>query len=130
MLVDERDGGTEPRVLFFLEHAIQDAGLTRAGSRRVISRRMLYVELDAAGNARHKSSTPPTSTTGPCSRTMNRQPEAVLARPECSWVSAEPGTVRPALRRRPASCPSTSAEVRNARQPLINKTRDAVQKTG
>ena len=42
-LVDDRDDGTEPRVLFYLEHAIQDASLTRAGERRVISRRMLYV---------------------------------------------------------------------------------------
>ena len=31
VLVDERDHGTQPRVLFFLEHAIQDAGLTQAG---------------------------------------------------------------------------------------------------
>jgi hypothetical protein len=47
VLVDERDPGTSPRVLFYLEHAIQDAGLTRAGERRVVSKRMLYVELDA-----------------------------------------------------------------------------------
>ncbi|WP_295590762.1 helicase-related protein, partial [uncultured Lamprocystis sp.] len=44
VLVDERDPGTAPRVLFYLEHAIQDAGLTRAGERRVVSKRMLYVE--------------------------------------------------------------------------------------
>jgi hypothetical protein len=44
VLVDERDPGTQPRVLFYLEHAIQDAGLTRAGERRVVSKRMLYVE--------------------------------------------------------------------------------------
>ncbi len=44
VLVDERDMGTAPRVLFYLEHAIQDAGLTRAGERRVVSKRMLYVE--------------------------------------------------------------------------------------
>ena len=53
VLVDERDPGTSPRVLFYLEHAIQDASLTRAGDRRVVSKRMLYVELDAAGNTRH-----------------------------------------------------------------------------
>ena len=29
ILVDERDYGTSPRVLFYLEHAIQDAGVTR-----------------------------------------------------------------------------------------------------
>jgi hypothetical protein len=44
VLVDERDPGTQPRVLFYLEHAVQDAGLTRAGERRVVSKCMLYVE--------------------------------------------------------------------------------------
>src|ERR1700730_7362537 len=53
VLVDERDPSMDPRVVFYLEHAIQDAGITRSGDRRVISKRMLYVELDAHGNARH-----------------------------------------------------------------------------
>lgn len=53
VLVDERDTGTEPRVLFYLEHAIQDAGLTRQGERRIVSKRMLYVELAADGSTRH-----------------------------------------------------------------------------
>ena len=30
VLVDDRDPGLSPRVLFFLEHAIQDAGITRS----------------------------------------------------------------------------------------------------
>lgn len=37
VLVDERDPGLRPRVLFYLEHTIQDAGLTRSGERRAIS---------------------------------------------------------------------------------------------
>ncbi|MCY4117631.1 MAG: helicase-related protein [Caldilineaceae bacterium] len=125
VLVDERDGGTDPRVLFFLEHAIQDAGLTRAGSRRVISRRMLYVELDAAGNARHKEYAPyldyrPLREDEPGA-------ETVIARPECSWVGAE--LEQSAQRYAVAHVvPEHVAEVRNARQPLIDKTRDAVQK--
>src|SRR5207248_11774071 len=53
VLVDERDTGMQPRVLFYLEHAIQDAGQTRAGERRVVSKRMLYVEQDASGATRH-----------------------------------------------------------------------------
>src|SRR6185369_4620874 len=53
VLVDDRDAGTAPRVLFYLEHAIQDANTTRRGDRLTISKRMLYVELDATGNARH-----------------------------------------------------------------------------
>ncbi len=33
-----------------IEHTIQDASLTRSGERRVVSKRMLYVELDADGH--------------------------------------------------------------------------------
>ena len=43
--MDERDPGLQPRGLFYLEHAIQDAGLTRTGERRVVSKRMLYKEI-------------------------------------------------------------------------------------
>ena len=50
VLVDEKDTGEEPRALFYLEHAIQDARVTRAGERRVISKRLLFVELDEKGN--------------------------------------------------------------------------------
>src|SRR5256886_2153664 len=45
VLVDERDAGETPRVLFYLEHSVQDASTTRSGERRVVSRRMLYVEI-------------------------------------------------------------------------------------
>ena len=40
-------------MLFFIEHPLQDAELTRSGERRTISKRMLYVEIDATGVARH-----------------------------------------------------------------------------
>ena len=58
VLVDERDPGTSPRVLFFLEHAIQDASVTKSGERRVVSKRLLYVEIDAQGAARHLNYAP------------------------------------------------------------------------
>ncbi|MEZ5288048.1 MAG: hypothetical protein R2712_25285 [Vicinamibacterales bacterium] len=64
VLVDDRDLGTRPRVLFYLEHAIQDAGVTRSGDRRVISKRMLYVELDADFAPPGTCSTRHTWTTG------------------------------------------------------------------
>ncbi len=37
------------RVLFYLEHSIQDAQTDRAGNRRVVSRRMQFVEIDHDG---------------------------------------------------------------------------------
>ena len=50
--------GREPRVLFFLEHAIQDASVTKSGERRVVSKRLLFVEIDAQGAARHLNYAP------------------------------------------------------------------------
>ncbi len=87
ILVDERDPGVQPRVLFYLEHAIQDAGLTRAGERRVVSKRMLYVELTSSGDARHIHYAP----------YLDYRPlkadepgvEAILARPECAWIGGD-----------------------------------------
>ena len=87
VLVDESDTGTAPRVLFYLEHAIQDATLTRDGSRRIVSKRMLYVEMDASGAARHIHYAP----------YLDYRPLAadepdvaeLLARPECHWITRE-----------------------------------------
>jgi len=87
VLVDVRDFGTRPRVLFYLEHAIQDATHTRTGERRVISRKMLYVELSADGNTRHMHYAP----------YLDFRPLAedeptiveICARPECEWINRE-----------------------------------------
>jgi len=45
ILVDETDPGEEVRALVYLEHSIQDARTERDGRRRVVSRRMQYVEM-------------------------------------------------------------------------------------
>lgn len=87
ILVDERDLGDEPRVIFYLEHAIQDASLTRTGERRTISRKMLYVELDANGHAGHLHYAPYLDF-----RPLTDQEPAVstiLDRPECAWITRE-----------------------------------------
>ena len=87
VLVDDRDPGMRPRVLLYLEHAIQDASLLRSGERRVISRRMLYVEIDADGATRHVHYAP----------YLDYRPltdgdpgvDAILKRPECAWITRE-----------------------------------------
>ena len=87
VLVDERDDGMEPRVLFYLEHAIQDAGITRAGERRVISKQMLYVEMDAKTTTRHVHYAPYLDY-----RPLAAQEpgiELILNRPECQWITRE-----------------------------------------
>ncbi|KAB2964425.1 MAG: DUF3883 domain-containing protein [Thermoanaerobaculia bacterium] len=124
VLVDERDSGTSPRVLFFLEHSIQDASLLLSGERRTISRRMLYVEMDAAGNARHLHYAP----------YLDYRPlaegepgvAALLARPEAAWIARdlEPKAQGYAIAN---VVPEHVREIREQRLAWISKTRAAVQ---
>jgi superfamily II DNA or RNA helicase len=124
VLVDERDPGAEPRVLFYLEHGIQDAGFARSGERRVVSRRMLYVEVDAAGRARHLQYAPyldyrPLASGEPTV-------DALLARRECAWIhreleqSAQAHAVAHVV-------PEHLAEIRTRKLDLIAKTEAAVK---
>ena len=51
ILIDDTDDGEQVRALLYLEHSIQDARTNRAGNRRVVSKRMQFVEIDAQGQA-------------------------------------------------------------------------------
>lgn len=124
VLMDERDPDTQPRVLFYLEHAIQDASLTRSGERRVVSKRMLYVELDADGDTRHVHYAPyldyrPLSGGEP-------SVDAILDRPECAKINRE-------LEQKAQGyavahvVPEHLAEVRDGKLALIAKTEAAVK---
>ncbi|MDY0171217.1 MAG: helicase-related protein, partial [Thermoguttaceae bacterium] len=124
VLIDERDAGTQPRMLFYLEHAIQDAGLTRAGERRIVSKRMLYVELDAAGATRHLHYAPyldyrPLAEGEP-------DAAAILERPECAWIHRN---LEEVARSHAVAhvVPEHVAEVRGPRLALIAKTEAAVK---
>jgi hypothetical protein len=124
VLVDERDASDTPRVLFYLEHAIQDASLTRAGERRVVSKQMLYVELDSAGNTHHLQYAPyldyrPLKPDEPLITD-------ILARPECSWITRE--LEQKAQGHAIAQVvPEHLQEVRGRRLEWIEKTRAAVK---
>ena len=124
VLVDDQDAGTEPRVLFFLEHAIQDASVTRAGGRRIISKRVLYVEIDAGDRAVHMMYAPyldyrPLAENEP-------DQEAILNLQECSWIGS--GLEQTIQQYAVAHVvPEHLGEIRQAKQPLIAKTRAAVQ---
>ena len=124
VLVDERDPGTRPRVLFYLEHAIQDASTTRTGERRVISRRVLYVELNADGVARHLHYAPYLD----YRPLQDGEPgvDELLARPECAWITRE--IERQATGYAIANVvPEHLNEVRTAKLALVNKTEAAVK---
>jgi len=51
VLVADADLSEDPRLLLYLEHAIQDARLTPSGERRVVSKRLQFVELTEEGDA-------------------------------------------------------------------------------
>jgi superfamily II DNA or RNA helicase len=58
ILIDDSDPGDQPRALLYLEHAIQDARSDRAGNRRIVSKRLQFVEVDQAGSARSAGPAP------------------------------------------------------------------------
>lgn len=53
VLVDPSDDGTEPKVLFMVDHSVRDVEQQSNGSPRVVSRRLQFVEIDAQGRAIH-----------------------------------------------------------------------------
>ncbi|MBN2490021.1 MAG: DUF3883 domain-containing protein [Planctomycetes bacterium] len=124
VLVDERDPGTRPRVLFYLEHAILDASLTRAGERRVVSKRILYLEIDSDGGVRHVHYAPyldyrPLAAGEPTAA-------ALLDRSECAWVGRELEQ-RAQAHAVTAVVPEHLAEVRAERLGRLAKTEAAVK---
>ena len=124
VLVDERDYSLVPRVLFYLDHSIQDATPTRAGDRRVVSKRMLYVEVDAEGNSRHPEYAP----------YLDYRPlgdgdpgvETILARPESAWLT---GDLEDKAKNYAIAhvVPGHLKEVRDQKLDHIDKTEEAVK---
>jgi SNF2 family DNA or RNA helicase len=124
VLVDEQDPGTMPRVLFYLEHSVQDASLVKNGDRRTISKQMLYVEMDKTGNARHLHYAPYLDYRP--LRDGEPSVEAFFARPEFSWITRE--LEQKALAHAIATVvPEHLKEVRDRRKVWIDKTRAAVK---
>ena len=124
VLVDEQDPGVETRVLFTLDHAIRDGSSGPGGEERIISRRMLYVEIDAAGKTDHLHHAPyldyrPLTEDEPTG-------QEILARPECAWIT---GDLEQKARHEAIAhiVPEHVSEVRDRRLAWIRKTRAAVQ---
>jgi SNF2 family DNA or RNA helicase len=124
VLVDERDMSTTPRVLFYLEHAIQDASITKSGERRVVSKRLLFVEIDREGAIHHLNYAPyldyrPLKEGEP-------GPAAILARPECQWIGRDL-EVKAQSHAIVNVVPEHVAEVRTRKLALLDKTEAAVK---
>jgi SNF2 family DNA or RNA helicase len=124
VLVDERDQGETPRMLFYLEHAVQDASKTRTGEHRVVSRRMLYVEMDADGNTRHLHYAPYLDYRA--LRPDEPDTSSILASPDCAWITRE---LEARVQQYAVAhvVPEHLAEVRDRRLEWIEKARVAVK---
>ena len=124
VLVDERDAGVNPRVLFSIEHALQDGSAMPSGDRRVISKRVLYVEVDANGVTRHLHYAPYLD----YRPLVDDEPtvDVLLQQPECAWITKELEQVaqQHAVAR---VVPGHLSEVRDAKLALTQKTKAAVK---
>ena len=52
ILIDDNDFGSDPEVLFYLDHAINDAKQDRNGNQRTVSRRLEFVAINERGDVR------------------------------------------------------------------------------
>ena len=111
-------------MLFSIEHALQDGSTTRTGDRRVISNRVLYIELGADGEPRRPHYAPYLD----YRPLANGEPavDAILERPECAWLDRD-------LEQKAQGyavahvVPEHLAEVGDARLALIGRTEAAVR---
>jgi hypothetical protein len=124
VLVDERDPSMNSRVLFFLEHAIQDASLLPRASAAPFRGACSTSRWTPRGT-RAFCTTRPTSTTV---RSPEGEPAVaiLLARPECAWITR---TLEQKAQSHAIAhiVPEHSAEVRGRRLAWIEKTRAAVK---
>ncbi len=124
VLVDEQDDGETPRALVYLEHSIRDARMTQDSQRRVISRRMQFVEipLQEDDEVRNAGYAPYLDY-----RSLDVEERALVAEVLGSLQGAE------AIERQAMSyaiahlTPEHIREVRAQREPLIEKTMAAVK---
>ncbi len=120
--MDPDDPGEEPRTLFYLEHAIQDGRSDRAGSRRVVSRQLQFVEIDRHGVARLAGPAPYLDY-----RPVAEEERALLA-PTLDDLRRDGNAEGAALSYAIAELvPRHLAEVRARKEPLLDKTWAAVK---
>lgn len=117
VLVDTNDNGTEPRVLFYLEHSITDGRRDTAGNPRVISRRLQFVEVSRDGRLVNAGFAPYLDYT-PATPEQHAAAEALLREP---WLGdgLENRASAHAIK---TIVPEHLREVKTRREALIDKT--------
>jgi SNF2 family DNA or RNA helicase len=124
ILVDDLDMGRDTSLLFFVDHALTDASLTREAQQRVISRQMHFIRLDSAGNASHLQYAPyldyrPLESDEP---SVNE----ILSHASCKWIGPECAGL--AETHAVASIvPEHTREVRDRKHQLVDKAEAAVK---
>ncbi|AEE98000.1 helicase-related protein [Mahella australiensis] len=122
ILVDET-GVAEPRLLFYIEHAIQDGRTDANGKRRLVSKRVHFVEMDSSGGCRNAGYAPYLDYRALKDSEM---PEAQRILDNMGWLKGdiEDIAVQYAVSR---LVPEHFEEVRNRKVELVDKTMAAVR---
>ncbi|TRZ51737.1 DUF3883 domain-containing protein [bacterium] len=122
ILVDPNDPGEEIRALFYLEHSIQDARTEDGGDRRVISRQMQFVEINAQGETR-AAGPAPFLDYQPLPEELRRLVEPAL---QSEWLR---GDLESQVRAHAIQVlvPEHLGEVKARREEMVERTRAAVQ---
>jgi superfamily II DNA or RNA helicase len=122
ILIDENNFSETVRALVYLEHSIQDARPANDGGRRVVSRRMQYVEIDSEGKAQNAGYAP----------YLDYRPLTEEEQPLVESL-VEGLALRDEIEKQASSyaisnlVPQHLKEVRDRKEELIEKTRRAVQ---
>lgn len=122
ILVDPNDAGDHMRALGYLEHSVQDARTERDGSRRVVSRRILFAEMDEVGEV-HQAGYAPYLDYRPISE---NERAAIIDKLNAEWLRGdlESQLVAYAVEH---VVPQHLAEVRTRKDELVRKTEAAVK---
>jgi hypothetical protein len=122
VLVDPNDPGEDIRALFYLEHSIQDARTQAGEDRRVISRQMQFVEINARGETR-AAGPAPFLDYQPLTDEMRGLVEPSL---QSEWLR---GDLESQVRAHAIQVlvPEHLGEVKARREDMIERTRAAVQ---
>lgn len=122
VLVDDRDFGDKPRLLLYIENAVQDDTTLTDGTKRTVSKEFRFVEVDAAGEARDAGYAPYLDYRGP------RPSEASVSHTiasEQEWLAGDIDALAMDFAIREI-LPVSLEEVRNRRIPQVEKIERAV----
>jgi superfamily II DNA or RNA helicase len=122
VLIDETDASDRIRALVYLEHSIQDARTDREGNRRVVSKRLQFVEISETGTTRTAGPAPYLDyrpTTEAERQVLEQSPIPDWVRSQLEAKAQEHAAIH--------LVPGHIDEVRRRKEELIDKTLAAVK---